>query len=208
MDETKENMIIPQFHSCHWCQQLLFDFTGNTVPMQTLEPTGMGPISFPMAFAGVTHEQGSPLVKRINDLLSASAAQSCLFVQEVIKGLKKSQEELKLSSIFSWVGGIELTTSQSSFGFSTYYFSGTETIFIDLRRYTRVLILTQAWLELTNCFETLFSIGSLLTLYATLPNGFQIAKSRMQSVTKDTKDNISRNDCFKYSMSTAIAGSS
>jgi hypothetical protein len=114
MDETKENMIMPQFHNCHWCQQYLFDFTENAVPQQTLEPTGMGSISFPMALAGVTHEQRNPLVKRVNELLSVSAVQGCLFVQDVIKRLKTSQEELTPSSIFSRVGGIELTTSQSS----------------------------------------------------------------------------------------------
>lgn len=128
MDETKENMIMSQSHNCHWCRQFLFDFTVNAVSEQTLNPTGTSPISIPMTFTGVTHDQESPLVKRVNNLLSASAAQGCLFVQEVIKGLKTSQEELTLRSIFSWVGGIELTTSQSSFRISNYYFSGIEPI--------------------------------------------------------------------------------
>jgi hypothetical protein len=123
-------MTTSQFHNCHWCRQFLFDFTVSAVSEQTLESIGMSPITIPMAFAGATHEQGSPLVKRVNSLLSDSAAQGCHFVQEVIKGLKTSQNELTLSSIFSWVGGIELKTCQSSLCFSTYYFSCTEPICI------------------------------------------------------------------------------
>ncbi|SPO02996.1 uncharacterized protein DNG_05677 [Cephalotrichum gorgonifer] len=104
------------FHSCSWCQQIRLDFGTGTPSTKLLGSADAPPITIPMPFEGITitSEEGSGLVKRINELLSHPGAAGCLLSQAIIKGLGASPEAERVKALFSWIGGIEFIGRDSN----------------------------------------------------------------------------------------------
>lgn len=69
-----------------------------------------------MPFEGITftHDEGSELVKRINEFLLVAGDAGCLLSQAIIKDLGASSEAERVKVIFSWIGGIEFIGRDSS----------------------------------------------------------------------------------------------
>jgi len=110
-------------HSCSWCQQVLLDFSANTIRYTLSGPGGRQLIAILMPFEGCTISgiEGREFIKCINEFLLLSAAAGCLFSSIVIEGLGTPYGHKPVNALFSWIGGIEFIGVLLSFCLTNYY---------------------------------------------------------------------------------------
>ena len=102
-----------RIHACRWCNNFLLDFSSiQTVQKDDLDVSGRD-IVIPMGQKRCL-STCSPNHGNLDELLSATATDECLFAKNVVQRPKSTCKDEHVQEVFSWNGGIEFIGESSS----------------------------------------------------------------------------------------------
>jgi hypothetical protein len=104
-------------HTCRWCDRFLLDFSSTFLEIQPVRKDNLDVLTrdivIPMGYKGCL-STCSPDNGTLEELISAAAADGCLFAQNVVQPFKSTHKNEHVQEVFSWTWGIELIGETST----------------------------------------------------------------------------------------------